>query len=144
MFLMSPAEYINKTIGKPWVNRATGPNAFDCWGLVIDSFRRIDGVELPMLDGYLAADTATDIAAAPALADSRFEKCGQEEGAIVCCYDEHGNFAHVGRILAGGVLHAAGNQINAEHGQVKWSKMSVLQRRFTLEFRRYVHSRQIP
>ena len=49
---MTPISWINAVVGKPWVDRADGPDAFDCWGLVVDSYRRIDGVEIEPVAGY--------------------------------------------------------------------------------------------
>lgn len=101
--MMTEIDYCSMVIGKPWVNRAEGPNAFDCWGLVLDSFRKVDGVELPVISGYInGADTNK------AVSDSdmqHFKPTTPVNGAIALYYDFYG-LAHVGRILFGRVLHA--------------------------------------
>jgi cell wall-associated NlpC family hydrolase len=37
-------------IGKPWRSGATGPDAYNCWGLVREVFLRRHGLPLPMVD----------------------------------------------------------------------------------------------
>ena len=39
-----------KYIGRPWVNGAQGPEAFDCWGLVRFVLREQRGIALPVVD----------------------------------------------------------------------------------------------
>ncbi len=102
---MKAEDYINEVVGKPWVNRAEGPDTFDCWGLVIDSFRRVDGVELPQIEGYADLSCATGMAAAEGIGSGAYEKCGPQDGAIMTAfYDDI--LVHVGRCLCGGVVHA--------------------------------------
>ena len=36
-------------LGKPWRVASSGPDAFDCWGLVVDIQRRLDGRELELI-----------------------------------------------------------------------------------------------
>ena len=122
---MTINEYINATVGSPWVNRAEGPDAFDCWGLVIDSFRRIDGVEIPQIDGYTDGSCNIGDEAAKQIAGGSWSKATPCDGAVMIIY-EHSRIAHVGRCLGGGVLHAFGK--NGE-GAVKWDTYKALNRR---------------
>jgi cell wall-associated NlpC family hydrolase len=39
--------WANKYIGKPWSPGATGPDAYDCWGLLCVIYKDQFGVELP-------------------------------------------------------------------------------------------------
>ena len=102
---MNAIDYINSTVGKPWVNRAEGPDSFDCWGIVIDSFRRIDDIELPQIDGYIDKECNTGDAAQEALDSKNYIKCQPTDGAIMAAFFDD-KLVHVGRCLAGGVLHA--------------------------------------
>lgn len=102
---MNQEEYINATIGKPWVNRAEGPNEFDCWGIVIDSFKKIDNLELPQLEGYVNKECETSIAAQEAINSKRYIKCQPTDGVIMAAFFD-GRLVHVGRCLGGGVLHS--------------------------------------
>ena len=109
---MTPISWINAVVGKPWVDRAEGPAAFDCWGLVVDSFRRIDGVEIEPVAGY---DTGAPIDQAGPTEQSSgrwIEVQGPQHGAVFCCYTATGNMAHVGR-----VLHAVGAQLLCVHAR---------------------------
>ena len=102
---MKPEEYINNTVGKPWVNREEGPNSFDCWGLVLDSYRKVDSLELPQINGYNDKDCETSVAAKEALNSKKYVKCQPSDGAIMAAFFND-KLVHVGRCLCGGVLHA--------------------------------------
>ncbi|AUR85556.1 NlpC/P60 family protein [Vibrio phage 1.076.O._10N.286.51.B7] len=103
---MKAEDYINSVIGKPWVNRAEGPDAFDCWGLVLDSFRKIDGFELPQIDGYVDTQCKTAKAASEAIDSGSYIKCEPHDGAIMTAFIGK-KIVHVGRCLCGGVLHTS-------------------------------------
>lgn len=102
---MISEDYINSVIGKPWVNRAEGPDAFDCWGIVIDSFRKVDEIELPQIAGYVDVDCETSEAAQQAIDSKKYIKCQPSDGAIMAAFF-NGRLVHVGRCLSGGVLHS--------------------------------------
>lgn len=38
--------WLPTVIGKPWRAGEVGPDAFDCWGLVVDYYKRVRGVTL--------------------------------------------------------------------------------------------------
>lgn len=120
---MTNIDWINQVVGKPWVDRAAGPNAFDCWGLVTDSFLQIDGVTLDVAPGYVEGEPIET-------AGNNFrdqlnwpEQEGPTNGCVFCVYLSNGSMVHVGRILAiTGIglyaVHAAGKdgvgQVTAE------------------------------
>lgn len=120
---MTNIDWINRVVGKPWVDRAAGPNAFDCWGLVTDSFLQIDGVTLATAPGYIegepietAGNTFRDQLNWP-------EQDRPSDRSVFCVYLSNGAMVHVGRILAiDGIglyaVHAAGKdgigQVTAE------------------------------
>ena len=138
---ISDREFANKVIGKPWKNRATGPTAYDCWGLVVASFREVDGIELPEISGYLDSACDTDTAAKQGL--HSYELSGGENGDIVCMYNVNNEFVHVGRMFFGMVLHAGGNDQRST-GQVRLDRLDFIRRAFNkVEFRRYASSRTI-
>lgn len=101
--------WVNDVVGKPWQDRADGPNAYDCWGLIVDSFRRVDGIEIEPVPGY--QDGAEINEAGSAEQDSgRWQKIdAPKHGAIACYYDAQGSLIHVGRVvlLQGAGLHVA-------------------------------------
>lgn len=130
-------EFADKVIGKPWKRFGTGSQSYDCWGLVIASFREIDGVELPELTGYLSPDLSYHDIAKNGLGEYRL--ASGEDGDIVCMYNVNNEFVHVGRMFFGMVLHAFGTQDNP--GQVKLDRLDVVRRLFNkVEFRRYASS----
>ena len=97
--------FCEKANGKPWVNRAEGPHEYDCWGLVLASFREVDGFELPRLDGYSDKDCKTEDALTPDYL-SKFSESQPTDGAIMTIFNSKGRLEHVGRCLCGRVLHA--------------------------------------
>jgi cell wall-associated NlpC family hydrolase len=102
---MTPEEFCNKANGKPWETRAEGPCSYDCWGLVLASFREIDGVELPSVPGYADKNCST-ADAAKNIDMTRFKVGQPRNGSIMAIFDNNGNLKHVGRCLCGRVLHA--------------------------------------
>ena len=131
---MTPEDFCNKANGKPWVNRAEGNGAYDCWGLVIASFREIEGLELPSVAGYADKDCATSDAAKN-IDMSRFIESQPRNGAIMAIFDNRGNLEHVGRCLCGRVLHAT------EALGVRWdSYRAINQRNKNVRFFKYDNS----
>ena len=135
---MTASEFIDSTLGKPWVNRGEGPSNYDCWGLVLASFRKIDGVELPSVCGY-AENASTNEAAGNAISSGAFPVYPCQDGDIACYYDSNNEFVHVGRVLLGGVLHSRQNG-HSGTGGVTWDKIALLERHFhKVEYRRYAN-----
>lgn len=95
---MNAIAWINDVVGKPWEDRAYGPDSYDCWGLVIDSFSRIDGNPLDEVDGY-ASGAPIEVAGAAEELSGDWEECEAQHGAVVCVYNDLGSMVHVGRVL---------------------------------------------
>ena len=98
---MQTAPEVNDLIGRPYVRGARGPDAFDCWGLVVELARRAgrdlpdwaaDGLTRPQARALMRgeASACTVLLAAPT------------DGAIA--FSERA--AHCGYCLAGRVVHA--------------------------------------
>lgn len=134
---MTPKEFLNHAIGKPWVSRATGPQAYDCWGLVIASFLEIEGLELPIVNGYAYSACSPNEIESELRNKGRFIKSTGIDGDIVSMYNSVGDFEHVGRIICGGIVHAWGHGGNGT-GQVKWNTIAAMRKLYPrLEFERY-------
>lgn len=135
----SNIDWINAVVGKPWVDRAAGPNAFDCWGLVTDSFERIDGIKLDATPGYIDGEPIE------AIGNIHREQLNWPEhaatdGAVFCVYISNGTMIHVGRILLVNkvglfAVHAAGKN---GVGQVVAEPLRVLQQRYGDRLKYYV------
>lgn len=94
-------------IGKPWVNGAAGPEAFDCWGLVRHVYSTRYGIALPAVD----VDAHAPLAVRHAFTSGSLAGPWQpvalyaEGDAILMSHGRHPH--HVGLWLANGcVLHA--------------------------------------
>ncbi len=96
-------------LGAPWENGASGPGAYDCFGLVRAVYADRHGVEIPIVDVDAHAPLAVRHAmaeAAPYAGWRVVELDALEEGdVIVMSQARHPH--HVGLWLAaGGVLHS--------------------------------------
>ncbi len=130
--MITADEFINKTIGCPWVNRAEDNGAYDCWGVVVASFREIEGVELPQLTGYADKHCKTSEAAKEAEKTGKFMPSQARNGAIMTVSDNNGNITHVGRCLCGRVLHATKSL------GVRWTTYQAINTQFkNVRFYRY-------
>lgn len=49
---MTKQEFIKKMKSVPWVNRAVGFDAVDCFGLVIMYYRHVLGIKVPNVNGF--------------------------------------------------------------------------------------------
>ncbi len=95
---MNITEYIESVIGKPWVDRAAGPNAFDCWGLVVDSFDKVEGVELPTVLGY-SDGIKTSKCAKHEIERSHWIEVDNPTAGLVFVCEHSGGASHVGRMI---------------------------------------------
>lgn len=136
---MTNVDWVNSVAGKPWVDRADGPDSFDCWGLVVDSYRRIDGAELPDVSGYDSGESIEVIGGPvrdnlgwPAIAEP-------QDGAVFCVYLSNGDMVHVGRVLLiGGMLYAAHAAGKNGKGQVVIEPLSVVAERYVDRIKYYM------
>lgn len=90
-------EYID-LIGVPFQYGGRGPNTYDCWGLVMELYRR-RGIKLP--DYQSNSDTGV-IAAKMAVGIQLFQPCEYRPGAILAIripVGGHSPVAHVGVLL---------------------------------------------
>ena len=124
---MTPEDYVNSVVGKPWVRYGNGPDSFDCWGLTVDSFAKIDCIEIKKIDGY---DDGYESAAPLAMSEldsGRWRPSQPMDGAVMVVCDK-GKPIHFGRCIMGGVLHAYGKQDHP--GQVRWQSYKSIRRQF--------------
>lgn len=112
--MITATEFCNKYNGTPWVNRGESVLGADCWGIVLASFREIEGVELPVISGYGDKECSTSDAVTAADL-SKFSGSAPVDGAIMVVFDNKGGVSHVGRCLCGRVLHAT-EALGVVHG----------------------------
>lgn len=99
-------------IGRPWVLGARGPDAFDCWGVVLELARRAGRVVPPdWVSRELTRAEVRSIMAGESRAHT-VRLAAPAEGSIA--YSEHA--AHCGYVLHGRVIHA-----QRSHGVVAWT-----------------------
>lgn len=138
---MKPSDYINSVIGKPWVRASDSfdNGGVDCWGFVVDSFLKIDGIKLPTPPWRDEMDL--DKSGAAAIRGGDYEPCEACHGAIFVVVDRDGAMLHVGRILNGYAAHADGAV--GRNGEVVAIELSMLKRRyrvcgFDMRYYRYI------
>lgn len=120
---MDAQEFVDWTVGKPWEDRATGPDAWDCWGIVVKYYELVKGIRLPEVVGY--ADGRVSII------DGFFgqvESGKWRQGAegVVFMAFQGGQPTHCGVVIDGYCLHAAG--ATDRPGQVCFHRLRTLQR----------------
>ena len=131
---MNHIDYINEVVGLDYIEGSASVDngGLDCWGLVIDSFKRIDGIDLPELSAYADLDLKNGIS--EALNKGRWEQLDAPQlGCVVACFKSD-TLVHVGRYFCGQMLHAVGKR-ERTFGNVCLWKMQNVERMFDkLEF----------
>lgn len=126
---MDKVDWIDSVVGKPWVDRTDGPDSYDCWGLVVDSFRRIDENPLNNVEGYESGELIETAGAREA--QGWPEISAPIDGCVFCVILASGDMIHVGRIFQVGsklvAVHAAGKHGN---GQTVVEPIRVIKERF--------------
>ena len=74
---------------------------------MVDSFKAVDGIDLPMVKDRSACDL--DDSSKHALKDGFWVKCDKKEADIFCCFNEKDTMIHIGRVMLNKALHAAGD-----------------------------------
>lgn len=116
---MTPYEWISDVTGKPYRDRADGPDEFDCFGLAMDFVRRVLGAECD-LSGY---HTGVSFASLLSVADDWHE---DPDGFVLCAFNDAGEPLHIGVRLSGRVIHAMGRDGTGQvynHGGRQFLKM---------------------
>jgi hypothetical protein len=106
---MSDLDYLNGLLGLPWQRGAAGPQAYDCWGLVVEVERALFGRTLPMIAE--PPETKEELQAFVALHAARKQWCVVERpvhGGVVEM-SHQGDPFHIGVYLdvdGGGIFHS--------------------------------------
>ena len=106
---MTKIEYINTFVGTPWLKGSDdiSNGGLDCWGVVVHSFKEIDGIDLPPIESRATCDL--DGLSKKHIDGNLYEEIDEpQEGCIFCCY-KNGVMIHIGRILEGHAVHANGD-----------------------------------
>lgn len=95
-------------IGKPWVSGASGPDAFDCWGLLRHVLRERRGLTLCPYGGVKEIGLASMLKTATREAQARWYPLASPEHLCGVGMSRGRRIEHVGLWLdeaGGGVLH---------------------------------------
>lgn len=104
---MKQTEFINKTLGLPWVNRASSFESLDCWGLVKLYYQHVLNIDLPVIEGYEQGECDTAKGWKSGVSDW-VESNEPHEGFLFTCY-KGDTPIHVGvAISPTKVIHARG------------------------------------
>jgi cell wall-associated NlpC family hydrolase len=94
-------------LGKPWQAYATGPDAFDCWGLVQHCLKTHYSIDV---DRYINVTTdnhkAINQAAINEIASQRWQQVNEPQEGCVVLLSVNKCIHHMGLYTNGGVLHA--------------------------------------
>ena len=101
------AHWAEKYIGRPWANGASGPESFDCYGLVRAVYAAERGIDLPVI----CVDAHAPMAVRHAMASQseyshwiEIDGAPQDFDVVLMSAARHPH--HVGVWVAGGMLHA--------------------------------------
>jgi cell wall-associated NlpC family hydrolase len=131
---MLKQEFIDRMIGKPWVNRACSFDGADCWGLIALYYQHVLGVNIHHTDDYECGSEFLTCYDGEIVFWRR--EAYPPEGGMFVAYDGL-NPRHVGLIVDGMALHSRG-----ESGHVRLDKLRTIQKVFTkVEFFRYASYR---
>ena len=102
---------INDFVGLPYREGARGPDAYDCYGLVMAVFRAACGVSLPDWyqdgPGTRAASRAISAALAGEVSGGRAVKVAEPANLDLAIVSNTNRPDHIGVVWDGGVLHAS-------------------------------------
>ena len=134
MHKMTVNEFIKKSIGARWVDRASTFEQMDCWGLVILYYRHVLGIELTPIIGYEDKQTTLQVEALPE-ANRHWLPCGKINNAVFLAYLGD-TPTHVGIVIDNHALHAKGNA--EQGGQVQYNKLDAIETMYTkVEYYKY-------
>ena len=126
---------VNEYIGRPYVLNGRGPDAFDCYGLVIDFFNRVAGINIPdwsVKDAQLETAVKTITKALNESYDRDLvTPVTTPQDMDIAILKRHRLAHHVGVYVNGGILHASSsnkgvaweresNFITAGRGQLEY------------------------
>jgi cell wall-associated NlpC family hydrolase len=102
---------INDYIGKPYLVNARGPDQFDCYGLVLDVYKKFLGITLPdwtVDDGSVqTAIRVINSAWQSSDAMDLVRKVDEPQDMDIAFLTRHSMAHHVGVYINGGVLHSS-------------------------------------
>lgn len=133
---MNTQQFIDETTGKPWKDRATGPNEYDCYGLILDYFDKVKGIKLPTIRGYKNGKTSISEGFEKQSKSGLWERAADSEGIVFMGFQ--GDIpVHCGLVLGDYCLHAIGDEERG--GQVSCHKLRVIGRMYErVEYWEYV------
>lgn len=127
---MTPAEFVARAVGVPWVRWCSDWSGLDCYGLIVLWHREVLGVELGDVP-------QTDIVQGFAAAQGWQELPGPEAGATAWMAWRDGSPTHCGVMVdPRTVLHAEGGPDHP--GSVRVSRLEAVRRVYgAIKFYRY-------
>lgn len=106
---MVQQEFIDRVIGKPWVDRASSFDEVDCFGLVILYYKHVLNIELPVITGYAQGVCNTSQGWQSGIHQWQQLDKAVGHGLLFTCYKD-GKPSHVGVTIGPlKVLHARGS-----------------------------------
>lgn len=96
---------INQMVGKPFRWGARGPDAYDCWGAVLETLR-LAGLPSPGDLDTASGDRAVfEALAAGKVMDPQWNRVDTPQPGDVVALSTHTKINHAGVYVPGGVLH---------------------------------------
>ena len=133
---MTDQQFIDAVTGKPWRDRATGPDAYDCWGIIIKYFEQVMGVNIPVVQGYASGETPITDGFFQQVESGKWQKSSSKTGVVFMAFVGEVP-VHCGLVIGDYCLHALGSL--EQGGQVYYHKQRVISRMYErTEFWEYI------
>lgn len=133
---MKVNEYLDSVIGKPWVDRARGPDAFDCMGIFIDFHEKIYN-RIIYIPGYATGEVDVAQGFKQQTEEGIFIPVDEPADGILFTAFVDNTPTHLGLVIGNMCLHALGNEKHG--GQVRYQRLMVLKRYYDrFEYLKYV------
>ena len=118
---MTPAEFVSRAVGLPWIRWRSDWQAVDCFGCIVLYHREVLDVDL--------GDVPQSDIAAGFHAATGWAECSEQDGATCFMAWKDGAPTHCGVLLPGAmVLHSEGSP--ERPGNVRVTRLAVMRRAY--------------
>lgn len=118
---MTDQEFIDSVMFKPYAKPSCGPNTYDCWGLVVDYYKRVKSIEINF---YEHGDVVKGF-----MQEMELGVWKEGAGVVLMAFKE-GVPTHCGLLFGKYVLHASGTGGKGGIGQVTMHPLRYIKRVF--------------
>lgn len=118
---MTLAEFCDRAISVPYLDKGRDYVGWDCWGLIACAFRDVLGVELPSwADAYTTAADREEVARLIDGGKSDWSEVAEPRDLDVALLRDGRTASHVGLIVGGRLLHSRAGADTVLEPLLRW------------------------